>query len=620
MAQRRWPRCAVWAVGLLLAGFVILRAQTVPGTPGGVPGILLRPIESPPEPPPAAPVEPEAPVATPVDAPLGYTGPSGVLPAEMPESGHFVPVEDRWRIGFPEWDRYGQGQQLGHDTPYDLGHWWDPYNQNVLKGDYPILGQHTFLNLTAVSLAVFEPRQVPTPANGFESTARPGEFNVFGRPDQFFYTHFLSLSADLFHGDAAFKPVDWRVRLTPVFDINFLDVEELGIVSPDVRKGTQRGRTWLALQEWFVEAKLADLSPDYDFVSLRAGSQPFNSDFRGFLFDDTNRAVRLFGTRLANRDQFNLAVFRQLDKDINSTLNTFEDRHQTLVVANYFRQDFVFPGYTAEASVLYNNDRPTFKFDKNGFLARPDPVGVAQPHGLDVVYLGWAGDGHIERFNITHQLYWALGRDGLNPMANQGVDISAWMAAVELSYDRDWVRFRTSFFYASGDDNISNAHATGFDTVLDNPNFAGGEFSYWQRQAIPLQGVNLVQRNSLVPDLRSSKFQGQSNFVNPGLILANFGFDMDLTPKLKLVNNYNLLWFDETNVLEQFLFQGKVHHFIGADLSLGVEYRPLLSNNVIVTMGVSTLIPGQGFRDIYSNLNNTVDPLVAGFVEMNLAY
>jgi hypothetical protein len=500
------------------------------------------------------------------------------------------------------------------------GHWWDPFNQNVLKGDYPIIGQHTFLDITATSLSLLEGRQVPTARNGFESTANPGSGEVFGSPNQLFYTQLFRLSADLFHGDAGFKPVDWRIKVTPVFDINDLNVDEVGVVSPDVRKGTQRTRSYFALEEWFVESKLADLSPSYDFVSVRAGSQPFTSDFRGFLFSDTNRAVRIFGTQFANQDQFNLVVFRQLEKDTNSQLNTFHDRHQTVVIANYFRQDFLFPGYTSQVSIHYNSDRPTFHFDTNGFLVRPDPVGVAQPHGLDVVYLGWAGDGHIGRVNISHQFYWALGRDSLNEIAGQGVDINAQMAAVELSYDRDWARFRTSFFWASGDDNPNNSHATGFDTIVDNPNFAGGEFSYWQRQQIKLLGVNLVQRESLVPDLRSSKTQGQSNFVNPGLILVNAGVDFDLTPKLKMINNYNFLWFDETPVLEQFVFQSKIHHAIGADLSMGLEYRPLLNNNVIVTTGVSTLIPAQGFKDLYSNSNGSVNPLVASFLEVKLTY
>ena len=46
------------------------------------------------------------------DAPTGYTGMSGIAPLESQTSGHFVPVEDRWRAGFPEWDRYGKGYVL----------------------------------------------------------------------------------------------------------------------------------------------------------------------------------------------------------------------------------------------------------------------------------------------------------------------------------------------------------------------------------------------------------------------------------------------------------------------------------------------------------------------------
>src|SRR6185295_3885086 len=98
---------------------------------------------------------------------------------------------------------------------------------------------------------------------------------------------------------------------------------------------------------------------------------------------------------------------------------------------------------------------------------------------------------------------------------------------------------RTSGFWSSGDDNIEDGVAKGFDTIFDNPNFAGGQFSFWQRQAIPLFGVNLVNRFSLVPDLRSSKFQGQSNFVNPGLMLVNGGMDFDITPKLRTIANVN---------------------------------------------------------------------------------
>lgn len=586
------------------------------------PRVLDRPLGPPEETAqPALPAPEPTLLRTPTDPPLGAAGRSGILPREQQEDSHFVPVEDRWRIGFPSWERSAEGHGRLDDTPYVEGSLWNPYRQNVLKGDYPIVGQHTFLSLTGSSFATVEGRTVPTPANGFESTARPGEFERFGKPDQLFYSQYFAVSGELFHGDAAYKPADWRVRLTPVFNVNYLDVEELGVVSPDVRRGTTRGRSWVTLEEWFAEAKLTDLSPDYDFVSLRVGSQPFTSDFRGFLFRDTNRAVRLFGTELANRDQFNLLYFRQLEKDTNSGLNTFSDRHQDVVIANYYRQDFIFPGYTAQASVHYNHDGPTARFDQNGFLVRPDPVGVFQPHSVEVAYLGWAGDGHIDRVNVTHQFYWALGRDSMNPIGNRSQDINAQFAALELSYDRDWMRFRTSFLWASGDSDPNNRHATGFDSIFDDPNFAGGNFSYWQRQQVKLLGVNLVQRESLLPDLRSSKTQGQSNFVNPGLLLANVGVDFDLTPKWRMVNNVNLLWFDETEVLEQFVFQERIHHFIGTDVSSGFEYRPLLSNNTIVRFGLAGLVPGRGFSDLYDNLTGPVrSPLLSCFLELNVAF
>jgi hypothetical protein len=210
---------------------------------------------------PALPTTEEL-LRTPVDPPLGFSGPSGIVPRERQESSHFVPVEDRWRLGFPAWDRYDKGHPPLDDYPYVEGHWWDPFNLNVLKGDYPIIGQHTFFEVTATSLMLFEDRQTPIPTTPFESTTRPGRTDFFGSPNQFLYSHYFRLGLDLFHGDAAFKPVDWRVKLTPVFNINYLAVDELAVVNPDVRKGTDRGRTWWSLEEYFFETKLTDLSPD----------------------------------------------------------------------------------------------------------------------------------------------------------------------------------------------------------------------------------------------------------------------------------------------------------------------------------------------------------------------
>ncbi len=553
--------------------------------------------------------------------PYGFAGPSGVLPSESQTSDHFIPVEDRWRMGAAESDRYGKGHPIMDDYPGVEGAWWDPYNENVLKGDYPVIGRHTFLKLTARSLNLFEGRELPTPTTPFESTRNPGLDEFFGNPNQFVFAQYDSLAIELFHGNSSFKPVDWRVRANLIYNMNSLNVGELGVVNPSVLEGTSRFRQDFALEEWFAEAKLTDLSPYYDFASVRAGSQLFVSDFRGFIFSDVNRGVRLFGTRHSNRDQFNLMWFDQTEKETNSLLNIIdEDRQQNTFIANYYRSDFLYPGFNVNMSYHHNHDQATRKFDKNNFLVRPDPVGVAQPHDIQAHYFGAATNGHIERVNISSAFYYANGRDTLNPIAGRRVDISAYLAALELSYDRDWVRFRTSYFYNSGDSDPNDSKATGFDAIMPNPNFAGNEFSYWGRQGIRLFGSELTNRLSLNPSLKQSKFQGQTNFVNPGIHLFNVGLDADITPRLKSINNVNAMWFDKTDVLETYLFVGEVRDFIGTDISSGLEYRPLQNNNILLLGGLSTLISGEGFKDLFQTLDGKVDNPVAGFLEVTFEY
>ena len=81
------------------------------------------------------------------ESPPGFTGPSSLRPTPVQTSPDFVPILDRWRLGLPDWNRY----ERPLDAPYVRGRWWDPYNQNVLKGDYPIVGQKYFLNVSALS-------------------------------------------------------------------------------------------------------------------------------------------------------------------------------------------------------------------------------------------------------------------------------------------------------------------------------------------------------------------------------------------------------------------------------------------------------------------------------------
>ena len=150
--------------------------------------------------------------------------------------------------------------------------------------------------------------------------------------------------------------------------------------------------------------------------------------------------------------------------------------------------------------------------------------------------------------------------------------------------------------------------ATGFDAIFDDPNFVGGQFSFWVRNGIRLTqtGVGLVQPNSLLPSLRSSKTQGQANFVNPGIFIYNGGVDVEVTQRIKAVFNVNYLRFHRTEPLEYVLFQNRIRHDIGFDYSLGVAYRPFLINNFTLTFGASTLQTGRGFRDIFTDARATV--------------
>src|SRR5438105_3561595 len=127
------------------SGVLLFAQGQQPVAPGTRPDkVLDRPLESTPVPAEPSALPPSEPlIKTLVDPPLGFTGPSGIAPREGQETSHFVPVEDRWRIGFPAWDRYDKGHPLLDDYPYVQGHWWDPFNQNVLKGDYPLIVQHT---------------------------------------------------------------------------------------------------------------------------------------------------------------------------------------------------------------------------------------------------------------------------------------------------------------------------------------------------------------------------------------------------------------------------------------------------------------------------------------------
>ena len=180
--------------------------------------------------------------------------------------------------------------------------------------------------------------------------------------------------------------------------------------------------------------------------------------------------------------------------------------------------------------------------------------------------------------------------------------IAAAFAAAELSYDFSWLRVRGNALFASGDKDPFDGKATGFDAIFENPQFAGADTSFFIRQAVPLiggGGVTLSNRNGVLPSLRSSKDQGQSNFVNPGLVLLGMGADADLTPQLRVLGNISKLNFIDTTVLGVLRNQAPPSKDLGVDVSIGAQYRPFMSQNIVLNASAAALLPGKGLKQLY---------------------
>ena len=105
----------------------------------------------------------------------------------------------------------------------------------------------------------------------------------------------------------------------------------------------------------------------------------------------------------------------------------------------------------------------------------------------------------------------------------------------------------------------------------------------------------------MLNSLRSSKEHGQSNFTNPGILLAGGGVDMDLLPELRLSFNANYLAFAETEVLEVLRQQANVDEEIGWDLSAAIIWRPFMSQNIVFRLSYAQLMAGQGYADLFGD-------------------
>ena len=306
----------------------------------------------------------------------------GHPPREDAENSHFVPIEDRWRIGFPEWDRYGQGHPLLGRLSLCRGQLLRSVSTRTCsRATTRSIGQHTFFNFDAPSTSML--LESPPGADADDAVRehrRSRSGRVLRRPQPVLLQPQLhrcrsTCSTATRRSSRPTGGSSSRRSSTSTTSTSTSWASSTPTCAAARRAAAtiSRWRNGSSRRSWPTS------SPDYDFVSVRAGSQPFVSDFRGFIFTDTNRAraaVRHAATPIATSSTS--SAFDQTEKDTNSVLNTFDDRHQNTVIANYYRQDFIWPGYTAQVSFHYNHDQAELQVRQER-LSRPARPGRRLP-------------------------------------------------------------------------------------------------------------------------------------------------------------------------------------------------------------------------------------------------
>lgn len=481
------------------------------------------------------------------------------------------PEPNRWRVLEP--------QGIGVKSRNPL---YDPYNPNVLKGDYPIYGDKVFLAVTGTLDSIADFRR----NLDFFTTDR-----IRNVP---FHEHITIgqltgiLAIEVFHGDTVFKPKDWAFRVTPIIrwrcgDKNAIDQG----CGEDVR-----------LLETFGEVKLFEIGPTFDATSARLGLQFFTSDFFGFIYNDVQPGARIFSEIARNQFKVNVAAFDRLNKEKLSGLNEFKRRNNQVGVASLEWDDFILSGFNILPNFVVN-------VDNDGSLVGGE---------LDAYYVGFTTNGRIGRVNVNSAVYYVFGETAKNTPTKKNQDISAGMVFGQVAYPVSFVTPRVAVAWATGDRNPNGHTANGFDSVFDNVNFGGGQFSYLFGEKIQLGNTTVFRGNSIFPSLRGGNAVPQ--FVNPGVIALNPGVDLQLTAKTFFEADFNYALFDNTASLEALTKHRPFSAYVGSELNAGIAYQPFLNQQVIVFFGSAVFVPGQGIKDLFG----TRTPVYKALARMVLTF
>ena len=239
-----------------------------------------------------------------------------------------------------------------------------------------------------------------------------------------------------------------------------------------------------------------------------------------------------------------------------STTSGEDLRDDDVFVANLYRQDFPVLGLTSQATVVHNRNRDDASDRRERLPARARPCSASRElREYDVIYLGFNGDGRIGRLNLTASGYYALGEDENSLLDRRATPTSArFFLAAEPSIDFDWIRFRLSALYASGDDDPFDDDERRLRRDLREPDLRRRRHQLLDPPGHPVRRRRRRRRSTAATAScrRCARRRSRASRTSsiPGLILLGVGADFDVLPELRLSVNANYLWFDDTAVLE----------------------------------------------------------------------
>ena len=421
-----------------------------------------------------------------------------------------------------------------------------PWAAEKLKPDW-------FVSLGAISDTLVELRRLPTPVGAADLDPRQRASTSSARASRRSSPRRSSSSLALIKGNTTFKPPDYEFRIVPAFNVQ----PRRGRGDPRAARRSAPGHH-AQRQPRGAAGSLRRRAPAQRLGPLRLRLDPRRHPAvhlglpRLPLPGRARSACASSARATTTSGSTTSAWFRRLEKDTNSGLNdvtTRAARATTTFVANALPPGLPvarlhLAGAPSVLNVQPRGRRGDF-FDDNGFLERPAVLGDARAARLHASPTSaTAATATFGALEPPTSVYLALGRDERHPLAQQRAGHPRRLrrrralARLQLGARAPVraVRSRATRIPSTGRPRASTRSSRTRSSPA--PTRASGS-----ARPIPLiggGGVALSGRNGVLASLRSSKDQGQSNFVNPGLLLLGVGADVDLTPQLRAIGNVNV--------------------------------------------------------------------------------